>query len=533
MGLRSILYLALCLQLISLIGQSKDFQEEVHVSVNSTNVLVGETLNFSGFVYSNTSKKLSPLSSVLYLELIDESGKAIHQTKIGLRNGCGSGSIYINPDWATGTYRLISYTKWMMNYDAFHEQHLLIFNPYNGVKKNESINGNPLKIEEQQLTELDTYSPLQSVSLSLGIIETSTLSIAIHKVSDVYYDNQVTLEHQKVSMSSYEILPDYRYAQVQGRVHGSNRLDKLRVMMTIKGTAMQVATTQTDHYGRFWMSYNPDLLTNEAVAQVQVEGDGIEDINIIEEFYPSHASLNESVTSLDSLTSSNLITRSINNQIQQAYKEPVTLDADLRAIYTQADAKVYYLDDYERFPSIRDTFIEYIYYVGVSKSENNYKLNVLCPEPPELNASNKEPLILLDGLAISAEDIFKQSPNDIEKIEVIPNYYFINDVVYKGVISVHSFGRKELEVTSTSKRFTLANYQPYKPHVDSLTLKDHLPMYQPSLFWEPIRKHSHGELILEFSTSRLEGTYQISVRGITVFGKPVNLVKYIRVCSSN
>lgn len=535
MGLRHTSYLIFCIALLSLNGQIKDYQEEVHVSLNTSNILVGETLYFSAYAYSNNSKSISNLSSILYLELIDENGSPIYQTKVGLRKGRGSGSIYINSSWVSGTYRVVAYTRWMRNYDSFFEQKLLIFNPYNnGLVQGESILGNPSKIEESLLIKTDTYTPLQNISMNLGSLEPCTISIAINRAKSLHYSNEIILENEPARLESFEILPEFRYGLVQGNIEKqSGNLDQVSVIMTLKGTSMQVAATKTDKLGRFWMSYNPDHSTSDTELQIQIEEDSVEQITIFSEFYDNYSPLDTAYVIVDSVTTTEIISRSVQSQIQRAYQKQEQSSPDVRSVFTQPNAEVFYLDDYKRFPSVRDTFIELIKYVGVSKSEDNYKMNVRCIIPPGLESADKSPLILLDGIRVTSEVILNQSPDDVEKIEVIPAYYFVKDVAFKGVISVHTFGRKEQLFKSTGQTFQLVDYQSYSTKAHALTIDSRLPHYESNIYWEPIRTHDGGLLTIDFSTSRLPGTYRISVSGITKTGKAVNLNKYFRVMDAD
>ncbi|WP_370086861.1 hypothetical protein [Ekhidna sp.] len=532
MELRSVLYLSCAIALFNLKGQVKDYQEEVHLSVNTTNILVGETLYFSAFIYSNTSKRLSSLSSILYLELVDESGSSVYKTKIGLREGRGAGQLYIDPAWRSNTYRIKAYTRWMKNYQSFFEQKILVLNPYMGITLNELISGNPLKNSKNIKSDIDTYGQLKNVSMDLGHLESSTLSIAVNKVERLYFPNEITLENPAVNMSTFDVLPEYRYGLVQGVVMKLlGNVDQLRVNMTIKGDFMQVSTTKTDTYGRFWMSYNPELSANESEVQIQVEGDSIQQIIILDEFYENHDPLDTSVVSiLDSSSVFELVDRSVNSQIKIAYANLENDKSTNIDVFTEPYAKVYRLSDYKRFATIRDTFIELIPYVGVSKSESNYKMNVRCEIPPGMESLDKPPLILLDGLKVSPESIFNQSPNDIEKIEVIPKYYFVQDIVYKGIISIQTTsGKKKSDLSSFAKSRQFTDYQPYKASINTLKINSNLPLYDPNIYWEPIRRHNDGQLIIDFSTPRLDGLYKISITGISESGSPINLAKYFQV----
>lgn len=530
MGLGRLILVLIVLP-FSLNAQTTNFQEEVYVSVNSTNVLVGEKLCFSAFVYSNISKKLSNLSSILYIELIDEDGMPVHQTKIGLRNGRGSGYIYIDPEWFSSTYRLVAYTRWMQNYHSYFEQKVLVFNPYSDLIQEQKLVGNPLTRSSESRADTRRYDALQKVSLNLGKIDPSSISISINKVPNLYYLNDNSLDDPVKNMKSFKILPEYKYGLVQGNV--SNAYGRPRINMSIKGSSMQIATTETDSVGNFWLNYNPSLSPNDAEIQIEFENDTIGQISMVNEFYKTCSALDTSRVTLDSITISELIKRSVNSQIQIAYQKQLDALPDKRPNFTLPIAEVYYLDDYKRFPSVRDTFIELINNVGVPKSEGNYKMNVRCNSvPPNFVERNLVPLLLLDGLKVTPEDVLNMSPNSIEKIEVIPEYYFVNDIVYKGVISVHSFNGNMNMANQNGHNFPIANYQPYseegnQPQIDSRT-----PQYQTDLYWKPVYVHQGGELIVNFSTSIIEGTYQISVKGISKKGIPINITKQFQVISS-
>ncbi len=533
MGLKTILVIGFSFSILNLCAQTRDFQEEVHLSLNTTNVLVGETLHFSAFVYSNTTKQLSKLSSLLYVELIDEEGIPVYQTKIGIRDGRGAGSISINPEWISSTYRIVAYTKWMRNYDSFFEQKLLIFNPYIGLTNPFEISGNPL-MREERYQEGETYGPLNHISINIGAIERATLSVTVHEKPDLFYPNDISLNNPPTIINTFDILPEYKYALVQGRVKDpSGKHGKKRINMALKGELVQVATSQTDESGRFWMNYNPDITSNNTAIQIQIEEDSVQLLEVISEFYDGYTKLKDGSTVLDSILISKVIARSIHSQIQNAYVEQEKLEEPNKHAYSISNKAVTYnLDDYKRFSSIRDTFIELTILVGVSKSEESDHIFVRCEQPPGLTSANKSPLILLDGLRVDARTLLDHNPNEIEKIEIVPAYYFVNDKTYKGLISAHTFGQSGAP-TPLGYTFTLTEFQPYSSKGYQLTVTENLPHYASNVFWRPILAHQGGPLILDFSTSRLEGNYQVVITGITNSGKPLNIIRYFQVSSTH
>ena len=106
--------------------------EQIFVQTNSTFLITGETLYFRIFCQQRNNNKPTRLSKVAYLELIDELGAAVFQTKILLKNGSGHGDVFIPSTFSSGNYTLIAYTRWMRNFstDSFFQNQVTIVNPF-------------------------------------------------------------------------------------------------------------------------------------------------------------------------------------------------------------------------------------------------------------------------------------------------------------------------------------------------------------------------------------------------------------------
>jgi len=71
------------------------------------------------------------LSKVAYVELLDANKNVILQAKIAMKNGSGSGSLYIPVTVSSGNFILRAYTSWMKNFspDYYFSKKLTIINP--------------------------------------------------------------------------------------------------------------------------------------------------------------------------------------------------------------------------------------------------------------------------------------------------------------------------------------------------------------------------------------------------------------------
>ena len=108
------------------------FQEKVYLHTDRTNYLTGETIWLAAYCADASYHRLSSVSKVLYVDLIDSKGDAVAQHAMELNNGIGQGSIYLPATISSGYYALRGYTQWMQNFDAgyFFQQTIAIVNPF-------------------------------------------------------------------------------------------------------------------------------------------------------------------------------------------------------------------------------------------------------------------------------------------------------------------------------------------------------------------------------------------------------------------
>ena len=106
--------------------------EKIYLHVDQTTCLTGEIMWFKAYLVNATTHKPSTLSAVAYIELLDNVNHAVLQAKIAIREGVGSGSLFIPASLTSGHYRLRAYTNWMKNFNPafyFHQQ-ITVINPF-------------------------------------------------------------------------------------------------------------------------------------------------------------------------------------------------------------------------------------------------------------------------------------------------------------------------------------------------------------------------------------------------------------------
>ncbi|BAX80341.1 hypothetical protein [Labilibaculum antarcticum] len=107
--------------------------EQIHVHVQKNVFIAGESVLFKLYCLNSVTKKLSKLSKVAYLELIDENGYAVAQKEVILNQGMGNGGFLITDQLSTGNYAINAYTHWMntTSRELTSVTPIFVFNNYN------------------------------------------------------------------------------------------------------------------------------------------------------------------------------------------------------------------------------------------------------------------------------------------------------------------------------------------------------------------------------------------------------------------
>ena len=118
--------------------EKRSESEQIHVHIHKNVFLAGESVLFKLYCINSKTKKLSNLSKVAYLELIDENGNAVAQDQIILQNGMGNGGFKITDQLPTGNYAINAYTHWMnsISKELTSITPIFIFNNQNLARKN-------------------------------------------------------------------------------------------------------------------------------------------------------------------------------------------------------------------------------------------------------------------------------------------------------------------------------------------------------------------------------------------------------------
>ena len=97
-------------------------QERVYLHFDNTSYYKGEHIWYKAYVVEGGTLQPSPLSRILYVELVNPIGYPVETQKLMVRNGQASGSFLLKDSLNSGFYEVRAYTAWMLNFTpSFYE----------------------------------------------------------------------------------------------------------------------------------------------------------------------------------------------------------------------------------------------------------------------------------------------------------------------------------------------------------------------------------------------------------------------------
>ncbi|MBO9617424.1 MAG: hypothetical protein J7539_00195 [Niabella sp.] len=105
-------------------------KEVAFVHTDKASYLAGEIAWYKIYLLNAAGFKTANYNTVAYIELVNDKGTAVLQSKVELKKGLGSGSLYLPVTISTGAYTLLCYTSQMKNGDPklFFRKRIVISN---------------------------------------------------------------------------------------------------------------------------------------------------------------------------------------------------------------------------------------------------------------------------------------------------------------------------------------------------------------------------------------------------------------------
>jgi len=233
------------------------------------------------------------------------------------------------------------------------------------------------------------------------------------------------------------------------------------------------------------------------------------------------------------------------NQIENSYysvKPDSIISSALKDPFDGGTPTVIVLDEYTRFPTVRETLVEVVDNVWVKKL-NNGEYTFWVREELEDYESDYEsdpPIVLIDGIFVPDHtSILDFDARRIEKISILRDPLVLGDKKYLGMVVMETFegdylnqipqntiGKKELLLPTPKKNYFNQSYAG-----ENREKYESIPDYRSQLYWNPsiLINQDSNSVSYEFYTSDYIGDYEIVLEGFTTYGKPISVVKTITV----
>ena len=91
-------------------------QEKVYLHLDNRSYFIGDTIWFKAYVTHASTLKMTNISRILYVELLNEKGVEMETKKLRIENGQCYGEFVLKENYFTGYYELRAYTRNMLNF---------------------------------------------------------------------------------------------------------------------------------------------------------------------------------------------------------------------------------------------------------------------------------------------------------------------------------------------------------------------------------------------------------------------------------
>jgi len=549
--------------------------EKIYVHLNTSFLLSGEYLFYSVFCLKSKTNKLSDLSKIAYVELIGKNNTSIFRHKIRLESGLGQGEFFVPAKIHSGNYKLIAYTQWMRNgsRDNFFQENISIVNQFSNNQKDILSFDNNLgsekktsqvevgleghkRISNSSIVKIQlpnkSYKNREKVTFKVlgekNNVSFGNFSISVRKIDSFKKNKSLTssdFSNFKGSVNSPEqfsilnFLPELRGEILSGEVlflDSKNPASNVQVALSIPGKDFTFKVARTNSAGKFYFNLLKDYKYSEGFVQVITDKGRNFLVKLDETTDIEKKHLKFDDFKILEKDREGILERSIQIQIENSYSiiKPNNIKSlKIKEPFYGLNSIEYFLDDYTRFSSLKETIVEIIEFVSVKHKKGKKTIHVVKGDGTKV--SDILPLVLLDGVIIDDHnDIMKFKTKQVKKISVVREKYNYGSQVFEGIVSIETFkgDYKKLEKGEHIKKIKL-----FKPLDNKIYFKqvynnedlNHIPDLRYQLLWQPKLKFREKEKEVSFFTSDNNGEYEIRLEGFTLEGKAISIQERFEV----
>ena len=524
--------------------------ERTILSTDRAVYVAGDRVWMSAFCMDAGTCRLSAFSGIAYVELHSAEGLA-QTAKIALSGGRGAGELTLPGNLPTGNYRLIAYTALNKNEDGFDwgccARTISVLNPATSAKVGDveildesaavqsgtapaagnltvSIDGKPSRSGVLPLTLDYAGSSPASVSVSVwhddGIPAPCSFDIAAQisslKPGKSFTDN---------------VIPEYEGEIVYGRVVGadSTTVEGSYGIIAAPGDKSDVYSASVESDGSVVFFTNNIYGDKDIVCQIEKRLGLPGYLEIISPFV--NAPVGEGIPALR-------LCKAHSEQIQRraaASRIERLFDAD--TLYSALPVREnplfgpevirYALDDYTRFPTMEEVFVEIVPELRSRRDENGatdirVRLNDIYRTARFVSGMS---LMMLDGVPVfDQKRILEYDPAMVESVNVYPFEYFIGVRAYSGVANFVTYKRNAPSL-EFDRNVRIVDFKGCSMPVafTARGLGSDYPDYRQTVLWQPlVDLRANAKAELEAALPAYGGEFRVVVDGVAEDGTPLH-----------
>ncbi len=539
-------------------------KENVQLSINSNLLLAGELLQYKAYNLSAANKK-SSLSKVLYVSMRNENDSVVFSHKLKVENGTANGDFFIPSSLKTGIYRLIGYTNFSRNnsQDAFVEKYIYVLNSF---VKTEKIIGKSM--DTVFLKKTPKFTPQENLKSQLGNQITTDkpiygyrekVTVNIENLPDNNRGNYVlsvrkmdpieisdkSINSTKGKLSETFYIPELRGEIISGVVFSktiNKPIANKEVSLTIPGKDYIFKIAKTNSNGRFFFSVPEGYNAEKSIVQLNETLSEATNFKLVldkKDF--DLGKKRASFLKLDTELKNWLQERSVQMQIENAYydaKKDSTLKNEMSLPFYNNLGTVFLLDDYTRFSTVKETFVEVVTLAAIrgSGSDSRFVVNNDYDPNGTANFNSIPPLVLMDGMQIlNNEDLVNYNSREIKSVRVINKPYRFGPKLFSGIIVVETKNgdfvptKNEGYIEELNLPPAVKDKKYFRPDYSQKSENARIPDYRVQLLWKADFNPAENGGVVTFYTSDVAGTFEILLEGYSEEGSYLSSKSYFEV----
>ena len=532
-------------------GAQTTVVEKTYISTDREIYVSGDKIWCSAFcVDAANGLRPSSLSAIAYVEIVSEDG-TLESGKIALSEGRGAGTIEIPATAPTGNYRIVAYTAYTKNTPGFNPQEhisktISIFNTStkervkNGVKILSDSEYDALRTPastqpaagalsiachrsaEGYLEVVLTNNSAAPADLSLslsnrdGIIPPDNTSIDAFMVaaasaaqaaagaeSAAARASAGTESAPAAAVSTAAELPEYEGEIIRGRIAGAttDEIEGLKgrsAFISVPTEKSDLYSSVVDNDGMIKFVTNNIYGTKEMVCEI--EDNDLERCHI-ELISPFVSPKLKGIPALQMAPSikEDLQRRGLSVQLCRSFSADTLaslMPIRENPLIPSYDAIEYKLDDYKRFPVMRELFIEFINEIKVRRVDGKEQLKVKTHLEERVSLFDKNnSLIMVDGIPVfDHSQVIEYDPLLVESVVVYPYKYYTGWRSFCGMANFVTY-KKNLPGIKFNDGVRVVQFKgcSYPMAFTCQEIGEDFPDYRELLYWHPQIKLPAGE----------------------------------------